>query len=334
MKRLIAIFLLAVMVLSMAACEMNEQKKEYDTDPADSIEADTKKEQDPDDPKDETTEKDPSELSEDELWALYASLKERAYNGDVEARARLEDFIVVYDEYYEDGELYISYTYDENGLLRKENYYQKNYSINETAYLYDENGVLIKKNHYYKDGDLYSETDYTYDKSGKLIKEVETGYYSNVDQIRTTLYSYDSNGRLISKEINEGSDIHPTYFTYDEKGNLIKKEEKFPYGGIYEYKYDENGNKVIEEAIEAAGFTKSHIKYFYDSKGNPIKIEDDFYMEDWKNDEKYYKFHHTTFYENTYNEKGCKIKTQYTYDDHIIIEEYKGWRIFYSENKK
>ena len=205
-----------------------------------------------------------------------------------DAKQRLKDFLVVPSKKVSisssDEKRTRDYTYDKNGNLTKETFYNflNDYtSIHE--YSYDNNGNMIKK------VDDYTITEYTYNKNGNLIKvksgdgfTTEYSYDTNGNRIKAVRtetigsdyvinkfvieYSYDSNGNCIKEVRTDDDGQKSTYkYTYDENGNLIKNDSGSGSTTNYEYSYDKNGilvRKVIDEA---------YTDYTYDDSGNLIK---------------------------------------------------------------
>lgn len=171
------------------------------------------------------------------------------------------------------------YEYDGEGNLKKILTVPSNPNDYYITFNYDELDRLTGFNdvNYYHDLD----TTYEYDKVGnrKSKNNVDYSYY-NSDGVTTTTaeladtnrladdgtytYNYDDNGNVATRRDKATNEI--TKYNYDYENRLIKVE--LPNGGLVEYTYDANGNRVVRKFGE-----KTNV-YIYDQGGNLIYEEE------------------------------------------------------------
>ncbi|MEN8904720.1 MAG: RHS repeat-associated core domain-containing protein, partial [Clostridiales bacterium] len=169
-----------------------------------------------------------------------------------------------------------SFELDSIGRIKKLKDYKNRvlkYGWNEV----DERDYII-----YPDG---SKVDYEYDEMGRIAEvtgmDNTVKYEYNVlgkvkKQIlpdgTTTNYSYNSSSKILElNSIRENKIIDRREFSYDKTGNKINIKIN---GDSINYKYDKM-NQLIEEIKFLSNNQPGNItKYFYDTLGNRVKIED------------------------------------------------------------
>jgi YD repeat-containing protein len=185
-----------------------------------------------------------------------------------------------------------SYEYDENGNIIAENLYldDNNFPNGFTQYVYDTDG-LLKYEIYYSSNYAQTEfeknfyAEYKYDSNGNEISNTEVDADGYVSSKSDTEYQYDDNGNIISKTVNVwfdpvnskiNSSISEYTYTYDEFGKILTETLKYAYdrnGKAYSYEsmkiYDSNGN-VIKEIIDKGSETETEKTYEYDDKNRLI----------------------------------------------------------------
>ena len=164
-------------------------------------------------------------------------------------------------------------------------------------------GRIIKKTSYDKEGNMTASYDYVYDERGNNTEG--TWFIFNRGELMKAVFKYDDKNRLIEKtHLGKGSiATNKTYQTFDGKGRLIcsKYYEAWPdCAPVFTVnEYDENGfnvksqtedenhnvlhyevsipndlGKVAEyTSFDGKGKALYSIKYYYDEKGNRIKME-------------------------------------------------------------
>lgn len=112
----------------------------------------------------------------------------------------------------------------------------------------DREGRITSTEHFSETGIPLGKTDYVYDDKNNLQKEVHKSPQGKT--ISTILWtSYDSNGNIRNKTL------------LDAEGNVLRK-------GIFRYDYE--GNCIIEAWFNADGTKFNHFAYQYDSYGQQI----------------------------------------------------------------
>lgn len=279
---LISAFCSAVILISMAGCNINSVPSQY--------------------------KKLPDSLSEEDVLLtvgipVYKCTEYQYRDDELE-----EKCVYTYDEYdnilteeitvinndkveYSKRRTY-SYEYDENGNITAENLYldDENFPNGFTQYVYDTDG-LLKYEIYYSSNYAQTEleknfyAEYKYDSSGNEISNTEVDADGYVSSKSDTEYQYDDNGNIISKTVNVwfdpvnskiNSSISEYTYTYDEFGKILTETLKYAYdrnGKAYSYEsmkiYDSNGN-VIKEIIDKGSETETEKTYEYDDKNRLI----------------------------------------------------------------
>lgn len=303
----------AVMLISLAGCNINSVPRQY--------------------------KKLPDSLSEEDVLLtvgipVYKCTEYKYGNDELEQK-----YVYTYDEYdniltkerivinndteeYSERRAY-SYEYDENGNITAENVYlnDDNYPHGFTQYVYDTDG-LLKYEIYYSSNYAQTEleknfyAEYEYDSSGNEISNIKVDADGYIDSKSSTEYQYDDNENIISKTVNAwfdpvnskiNSSISEYTYTYDESGKMLTETLKYTYdrnGEAYSCEsmkiYDSNGN-VIKEIRDKGSETETEKTYEYDDKNRLIC------------------------------EKIKNVRTVYEYDDknRMICEEWNNGRTVY-----
>lgn len=143
-------------------------------------------------------------------------------------------------------------------------------------------------------------TTYSYDAQGNLLEEQYESHGNERDRVYSTTYSYDESGNLISMECPAWDDL--TLYTYDLAGNVLTDTRTSVGGALYSfgtngevtnyqyysnandtptvtsYSYDASGNCIATLNFSFIGITQN--TYLYDSHGNLIQEENDYYASD------------------------------------------------------
>ena len=143
---------------------------------------------------------------------------------------------------------FFTWMFNEKGNIMEE-------KENNFKYKYDEKGNLMEKDRYSSDGSFldYKHT-YTYDEKGNMIEE--NGYdnayaYSKGILDYQSLHKYDEKGNLIEKNRYDSRGNLNYKDKYDKKGSKIEtsyydSEDRLAYKSNYTYKYDPQGNWIIQ----------------------------------------------------------------------------------------
>ena len=305
MKKLMAMLLALVMILSLCACDKkNSTEEELETAYL---------------------------LTEIGATQTDSEGKTHSMRGTVEYD---DDYNVIGTKTYEDGKLSMEITYDKDmdKPLVEQEYDEDGKKTDRTEYTYDANGNLLERSGSYSyDGETTTFKEVcTYDANGNKLTEKE--YRNNELQYERTT-TYTAFNKPAKEVVNNYGDETIYTYTYDEHENVIscKTERKFAdrdsysYEEIYENtyegdklvevkcyndgtleeytKYDANGNEILRVYYFGDdGEESSRYETIYDTNGNVLKR-----IEKW--DE---KSNITTY---TYNSKGDCIEAVETYGD-------------------
>lgn len=159
---------------------------------------------------------------------------------------------------------------------------EEGFVISHTAYTYDKAGRLLQT-HGDWDGSPYSDETYVYDEAGRKIS-AERFVYQIGDPgwaKETIVYTYDEQDRLIREDLssewmdgetvsewddpeNRFSSTYTEYF-YDEDGRMTEARQDGRWSTLYVY--DEHGNCVKEQYVDAKGEVIFTIQYEYGPVG-------------------------------------------------------------------
>ena len=247
MKKLIAMLLALVMILSLCACDKkNSTEEELETAYL---------------------------LTEISATQTDSEGKTHSMRGTVEYD---DDYNVIGTKTYEDGKLSMETTYDKDmdKPLVEQEYDEDGKKTDRTEYTYDANGNRLERSGSYSyDGKTTTFKEVcTYDANGNQLTEKS---YSNGELEYEYTYTYTAFNKVATqiRRDNDGDETHSTY-TYDEHENVIscKTERKFAdrdsysYEEIYENTYE--GDKLVEVKCYNDGTLEEYTKY--DANGNEI----------------------------------------------------------------
>lgn len=281
MKKLLALFLAALMLFSITACGGDDEEKESKKD------------------------------SIGEARTLIEEGKyEEAYNllseiDTDESRKLLENFVVRYENWETratnilDGQEEIStgkviFKYDKYGNPLSENIEADDMVMQVSVeYEYDDRGNVIWTNtitayEYFFDGETqqyeYIEiNEYKYNQDNVMIykatqnegAEKRVTEYDNkgniiLDNGERYTCNYDKNGNLL-RHTNEETGRYVIY-EYDKKGNVAREEEYYSnkLSGVTEYEYDKNGNETLRIYYDANGYVERRVESEYDRFGHEL----------------------------------------------------------------
>lgn len=166
--------------------------------------------------------------------------------------------------------------FDQDGKKIEEVHYRSDgVPLPKTTYSYDENGVLLKENHYSAlSGEPYLETTYVYDSSGR-IKEESSRDIEEKKILSRTLYAHDEKSNFTEvADYDSGDVLRERYrFVWNNQGKVSEIVGFAPDGatlGKQIVKYDEGGN-VVETILTTAGelaVKKKKYSYEFDDHGN------------------------------------------------------------------
>ena len=306
MKKLIAMLLALVMILSLCACDKKNS-------------------------------------TEEELETAYLLTEIGATQKDSEGKTHTmkatmkydDDYNVIGTKTYEDGKLSMEITYDKDmdKPLVAQEYDEDGKKTDRTEYTYDANGNLLERsgNRNYNGKNSTFKYIFTYDANSNMLTEKN---YSNGKLENEFIYTYTAFNKVATEILrySYGEEVHCTY-TYDQHENKISETRTWQYDNgetrstqtTYENtydgdklaevktyedgklesweKYDANGNETLRVYYYGDdGEESSRYETIYDANGKVLKR-----IEKW--DE---KSNITTY---TYNSKGNCIEAVETYGD-------------------
>lgn len=322
MKKLLALLLTFIFVLSLAACGAGEDGDKLPNKTAEEL------------------------VAEGNYLDAYRVLLAK---GDENSNIKLDDFIFLpkktIETNYRGNKATYVFTWDSEGKPLKaaasdgSASYEIIYTYGENTYSYsrdgalvevytlNEEGLIVKFVRYDNDGSLYRTTDYTYDKKGNLVREHEVIIGNDYPSIDT--YTYDEAGRLIKIKHDYGHSYDEESYTYDEAGRLVKETTTYSYDDDFAehvYTYNDKGQLIKKEYKyndEGVVETSSVTTYTYDENGNPATM-----FEEYNDGETY-------LYEWTYDRYGnltkeVKTNTYKNGDKRVTMIEHEGYTAFYA----
>ncbi len=231
--------------------------------------------------------------------------------------------IWVITEDYRNGELFRTYEYDEKGnIVRKLSYDEGEVSRSREEF-FDDNGNNIKT---VMINDSGEETVVTreFDKNGNEIKTVDEddGVPVVIEQ------KYDKEGKVILYKYTKNDILREKRtFEYDEEGRQISFTSYTRTGEInyvYEYEYNENGDKTAERTVAQDGSIASETLYIYDSEYKQMEM---IYTQDGTESmrEKYFYDEKGNLTEEKHyycGEPDGGIKYEYDSENRVVKVEY------------
>ena len=190
----------------------------------------------------------------------------------------------------EEKEPKVEVTYDENGNVAREDYYNENDELEEyIIYDYDENNVLKMSSTYDENGVKRLYVEYEYDENGKLFSDNTVHVDEKGNQLeryfveyyesgnRHKVSSFDANDERIALEIfgENGACVYSDMRIFDENGKcvgrrvventeqlLVTKEEEYDADDVLvrlsTYSYHDNGEMKESKQINGKGETVNH----------------------------------------------------------------------------
>ena len=279
MKRIYAIFLATVILISLTACK-NEMPEKFEAMP-DTLSAE--------------------ELTIPENEPAYKCIESHYDNGELK-----EKYEILYDEHdhtikknkldINTGEVIHSslnteygLVYDENGNLVKDIWYgnDKNDIGLVIINTYDEAGNQTSTTMYYNySGELKKSSYYEtkYDEHGNETEWFSADVDEGIERVYKYTYEYDENGNITKKTVNDSAhkdEIAEHTYTYDDAGNMLtetRERTKDKFGNrketfkdfTYVYEYDDHSN-LIKKTSDVYG-SEQHVVviYEYDDKNRKI----------------------------------------------------------------
>lgn len=321
MKKLLALLLTFVFILSLASCGAGDNSDKLPNKSAEEL------------------------IAEGNYLDAYRVLLAK---GDKNSNIKLDDFIFLpkktVETNYRGNKATCVFTWDSEGKPLKaaastgNSSYEIIYTYGENTYSYSRDGVIGEKftlneagqvvhlDYYRTDGEINS-TEYTYDEKGNLIREVET--IPGNDYPSDYTYTYDENGRLIKAKHEYGHSYDEESYTYDEAGRLVKETTTYSYDDDFAekiYTYNDKGQLIKKEykynddgVVETSGVTT----YTYNENGNPATMFIEYYDGE------------TYLYEWTYDRYGnltkeVKTNTYKNGDKRVNMIEHEEYTAFYA----
>lgn len=328
MKKFIAIVMLAVMLLSLAACAKASpyqdlidmlDNKDYEGAIAyiyDLYEAN--RETDPTAEEAERLEKQYKQAlsvldnfmnnEETQTWLNYEDENGEWINESYEhneARMKIRELFTALGDYGIAQDVVSRFTSTPDLLVKHtvEDYNSFGELSNTTNYYYnyDENGRLTEIVYW------SNYTRYTYDASGNVI-EVRTGYDDTTNSVTT--YTYDAEGNLTETyaQYSHGS-TEKTVYIY-ENGRIVRHEfqqnDNTPTVWVYHYN---DAGQLVSRNTDQERYYYEYV-YEYDAAGNLAKEEYHYWNYDWDT-------------KTSYIDEDSIKTTLYTYEgDRLISESY------------
>ena len=206
------------------------------------------------------------------------------------------------------------YTYDERGVVIRQECTDTDGEKNVYEATFDANGNYLTETVTDKDGNV-SKFDFTYNEKGQQVKVVTT---NNPGSYRSYTIAYDDQGREIEVlfEFDDENIIERT--TYNEAGDILRKSWEVEGGEVYsidDYHYDEKG-RLVEILFTEDGEDGGYRKVTYNDK-DQIHTVHAVYA---------YGYEYMSTYE--YDEHGNLIKEIYAtpsdeYCDDVIESTYQ-----------
>lgn len=328
MKKWLCVSLCILLLLSLTACQKEEEPAQVTETPA----------------VDANYEQGMAQLAEGNLTEAYALLKTAT---DPRAAEELEKFTFVPTRVTEtdssDGEDSVTtYTYDAHGnLLMKQETGRNSWTSDvdsSNTYNYNKDGQVLL--HTYKSGNYCYVESYSYDEAGNNYAYV----YSPISDgaVRTGGYTrvYDPRGNLLKEEqfdVYDEAFNYVTTYTYDDRDRVLTRTVTYYDGDSAEYVYtyaedgsyyttydnegylsttwyDKEDRKLKRERTNSLGMVTEVYEYRYDEQGNEV------YYREAYDDREYVSTH-------VYDDQGRLLKHEVTDDG----EPYSTYVYTYDE---
>lgn len=167
---------------------------------------------------------------------------------------------------YSEGFESTDYEYDEVGNIVKQIFTMPDGTVEISELEYNEDNMLTKHSTTLENGDVYT-LELKYNENGQYYRGTYTTPNGDVSTI-TIRYNEDGEREETVHKTNYKTTSNTKFF-YDDKGNLVKEVTTDSSGQteICEYTYDENGNNTKFVIYHANGATSTY-DFFYDKDGN------------------------------------------------------------------
>ena len=192
-------------------------------------------------------------------YKLQYNDKNQLIGMDFEQIRHFEDYEDIYTAH-------ISYEYDAEGRLIKEDCHDNWLYFSTNEYVYDADGQMTHERNYWADSYVpETQFDYIYDNQGKLVeaKEYRPKYNSSeMELYRIYTYVYDNMGRVLERHgyLQQTRNFHNVITQYGEYPN-------YEYVEIIRYVYDHAGRVISESTLEVP-------KKMFDPTGNEMLMKD------------------------------------------------------------
>ena len=268
------------------------------------------------------------------LYIRYTSDGEISYKEETTYNERHQELSVIRKDAAGNLIQKSEYQYDENGNRKKYTIYDANGNVKEWV-AYNENGEMTKYARFYdrNDDGIYEEYSegfgYQHENWTEYMETLRIVYDENGDVLRQDTYNYefDENGTLRQMvAIDQDGNIFRV-IGYNEDGEIILSVSWYDWDddGVYdsyiEYRYDENGNKILRIETDAEGNILAYERYEYEYYGDGSVKTETAYDQNGLAVEMY-----------EYNEDGDIIVSAnwYDWDDDGVYDSYTEYR--YDEN--
>lgn len=186
-----------------------------------------------------------------------------------------DDRTVSTEKKYNSNGTFRIYEYDKDGLLIKENYFDKDGIFTfYDLYKYNDKGQLIKDSFYHATDFLIAYETYLYNEEYQLI-EKEGYIFGEMGPVDSEIMTYDENGNLIRKDVYEKRELS-YYLTYSyDKDYVLSGMEQYTKDGVLKEKYvielDAYGRVKRADVYSREGVMKYYGTFVYEEGGNIIE---------------------------------------------------------------
>lgn len=204
-------------------------------------------------------------------------------NSPVEKIQRIESSDGYRELSYSDDRLSSERSFDRQGALQSERFYDENRLLSEIRRYYREKGRLKQVKAFDPLGKEIGAIDYRYDAEGRLLGVDLSGVLGSgtagmlssdqgpeaswTQDNQTTVYAYNDQGQIEGRyTMKDSATLSAEKREYSEKGRLESTSLEGSKGSLTQKTiYDKDGR--VQETIEGEGENTVHTKYRYDEKG-------------------------------------------------------------------